>query len=1042
MEKRPRHEFVCTLARKFDIFLIQEFVGSTDNYTTYQQFSTSHNYQFYSSPSLSRTRANHLLDPQLMPQTGIFLNLKKCSVISQNEITQKIQPQIYCNDIRIRLPTGEMVLIVNAYLPSQPKTAQVIILQQLLPHLQDLQTAYPDLKVIFGGDMNHSMERTPSLEQRLVSSTLDILAALDLVDIGICNPTVFTLPTNHGTLPRRIDRIYVPTLWQPRAFQYQLWRPRGITSSHSLIAAHLVIDMNPTNTFGLRRFQYPLGRLLPLYETQGQITVNPDGTLDEAIAAITQEGLEYIQLHRTLRRIDPEFARSVRDTSTEHLEDSAEASLRSFFQYKSHSAMVFHDLTNVAQGTRANTNADMLRMVTSYYKALYSEPTPGLTDRALKDYLGQIKVSLSAQQAEQLDRPFTQEELTVALKLCNHGTAPGPDGIQYSVLRYHWKQFCPVLVRTGNELLQTGMMPDAFREVLITLIPKRHHSASTDVTHYRPILLINCCLRVVSQAANTRIQSIADTLIGPNQRGFMSNRRMDENLMETRTLLNLIKEAYPKDDASAPERTILMADFNKAFDRVSHRYIRQVLCHMGFGPRMTSFLMLITSGQIGRITINNYVGRSFPLLSGVRQGNPVSPILFNLAIEPLLCRLQQNLIGIPIEYDPLQITIMKYHAFADDVNIYLGDVRDYATTAAELGLFEKASSSLVNTDKSVLYGTLPGFQQGHDPFLPYPRKHLWTRKADSSLEFTDTTYLGIPLNGVLWDSYLRTLPFLCKTQAYQLLRLCVRAMGTNIYVHSKLPFRDLHTPMPSRPLNRVKFAISKVFYGISLKKLYTPPQKGGYGLIETGLQLQGHRAKVIYHVVTDDQSWFSAYMRLKFMHHMGTLALRNAHTSYQALEKKLGYTYIGCYNWEDFLFSRHRTSHLNLTFTASEVAYLHAWDKHAPKTRAPRLRPHSASATQLMTKVQALAQLSPEERKWCQAKNFASLSRKHHRKDTALRSEQLLRLLPLSYRHWKKFWKELYHLEWQLGHSLEAGQFTAPSATGRSLSTSNFSVVP
>lgn len=181
--------------------------------------------------------------------------------------------------------------------------------------------------------------------------------------------------------------------------------------------------------------------------------------------------------------------------------------------------------------------------------------------------------------------------------------------------------------------------------------------------------------------------------------------------------------------------------------------------------------------------------------------------------------------------------------------------------------------------------------------------------------------------------------------------------------------------MPSRPLKRVEFAISKVFYGITLKKLYTPPHKGGYGLIETGLQLQGHRAKVIYHVVTDDKSLFSAYMRLKFMHHMGTLALRNAHTSYQALEKKLGCTYIGCYNWEDFLFSRHRTSHLNLTFTAGEVPYLHAWDKHAPKTRALCLRPHSASATQLMNKVQALAQLSPEERKWCQAKNFASLSR-------------------------------------------------------------------
>ncbi|SGZ55197.1 CIC11C00000005531 [Sungouiella intermedia] len=569
----------------------------------------------------------------------------------------------------------------------------------------------------------------------------------------------------------------------------------------------------------------------------------------------------------------------------------------------------------------------------------------------------------------------------------------------------------------------TGVMPAAFREVLITLIPKRGHYKSTDVTHFRPILLINCCLRVVSQAANTRIQSIANLLIGPYQRGFMSNRRMDQNLMETRTLINLIKDEYPTTGDNLPERTLLMADFNKAFDRVSHSYIRRVLGHIGFGHHMINFLMLITSGQTGRIILNNYTGRSFPLLSGVRQGNPVSPILFNIAIEPLLRRLNQRLIGIPIQYDFIQFTHMKYHAFADDVTIYLGDTRDYATAGAELAMFEKASSSLVNTDKSVLYGTLPNFQDGHDPSLPYPRKNLWTRQANGTFQFDDTSYLGIPLNGVQWPQFLKNLPYLCKTQTYQQLRLCVRAMGTNIYVHSKLPFRDLHTPLKDDQLQRVKDAVSGVFYGVSLTTLYTPPRKGGFGVIETWRQLQGHRAKVIYHVITDDTSWYSLYFRTKCLFHMGTLAQRTAHTS---LKRQFGSLFIASYSWEDFLFSPKRTDHVRLTFTEGEVAYLKAWDQLAPKTRRPRLKPTNlpkdtrAAFRLLVSKTQSSAQLSLSEQKWCQPKNFASLSRKYHRNDTAIRSEGLLNLLPLSYKHWKKFWKELYHLEWHLGHSLEA----------------------
>ncbi|KAM9887524.1 hypothetical protein OXX79_013570, partial [Metschnikowia pulcherrima] len=93
---------------------------------------------------------------------------------------------------------------------------------------------------------------------------------------------------------------------------------------------------------------------------------------------------------------------------------------------------------------------------------------------------------------------------------------------------------------------------------------------------------------------------------------------------------------------------------------------------------------------------------------GTRQGNPLSPLIFNLALEPLLFRLQR-LRGITVKYSGVELAIMKHHAFADDVNIYLGNRSDYAIAASVIENFEKISNSKVNPRKSQLLGFHPDF---------------------------------------------------------------------------------------------------------------------------------------------------------------------------------------------------------------------------------------------------------------------------------------------------------------------------------------------
>lgn len=72
----------------------------------------------------------------------------------------------------------------------------------------------------------------------------------------------------------------------------------------------------------------------------------------------------------------------------------------------------------------------------------------------------------------------------------------------------------------------------------------------------------------------------------------------------------------------------------KAFDLISHQYMEMVLNKMGFRPSLTRLLMLVMKDQVEQIQMNDCWGAPFTMQCGTRQGNPLSPLIFNLALEP------------------------------------------------------------------------------------------------------------------------------------------------------------------------------------------------------------------------------------------------------------------------------------------------------------------------------------------------------------------------------------------------------------------------
>ena len=156
---------------------------------------------------------------------------------------------------------------------------------------------------------------------------------------------------------------------------------------------------------------------------------------------------------------------------------------------------------------------------------------------------------------------------------------------------------------------------------------------------------------------------------------------------------------------NTPNSFPLLVDSEKAYDRVSHEWLSNCLTISGFPTPLASLLLAIHQDSRGRVIINNRLSQTFHTCSGVRQGDPLAPILFILSIELLLKLLEDHGVDNQSHCDDLAIV-----ATPDTLQIIL----------ASLATYETLSGARLNTEKSFIITHLPTtnspFPSCHSPW--------------------------------------------------------------------------------------------------------------------------------------------------------------------------------------------------------------------------------------------------------------------------------------------------------------------------------------
>lgn len=139
-----------------------------------------------------------------------------------------------------------------------------------------------------------------------------------------------------------------------------------------------------------------------------------------------------------------------------------------------------------------------------------------------------------------LTREVLEQELELALKQSSAGKAPGPDGMNTGAIKSLRSLLKDEMLRTIKTFMDSGKLPGGMNSSFISLVPKV--KLPSLVKDFRPISLINCSLKLLSKILTSRITSVMDKLISPNQTCFIRGRQISEGILITNEVVHSINQ--------------------------------------------------------------------------------------------------------------------------------------------------------------------------------------------------------------------------------------------------------------------------------------------------------------------------------------------------------------------------------------------------------------------------------------------------------------------------------------------------------------------
>lgn len=347
-------------------------------------------------------------------------------------------------------------------------------------------------------------------------------------------------------------------------------------------------------------------------------------------------------------------------------------------------------------GNLLDSKEDIEKHIVGYYENLLGggHPRYTATSTALSCLL---PTSLNSSVLDILNKPVTDADIQEVFFAMPKNKSPGPDGYPAEFFTGNWKAVGRDVMDAVQEFFSSGCLLQQWNTTILSLIPKKTNA--NRISDFRPISCCNTVYKVISKLLADRLKLILPSVISNAQSAFIPGRLLLENVLMATELV----QGY--NWKSISKRSMLKVDLKKAFDSVNWDFLVLILQTLGFPPSFVNLIYQCISTTRFSVSINGELCGYFKGTRGMRQGDPLSPYLFVLAMEVFSQMLYKEFDSDQIGYHPTAINPQVTHlAFADDIMIFFdGEYGSLRHISATLETFATWSDLSMNRNKTELF---------------------------------------------------------------------------------------------------------------------------------------------------------------------------------------------------------------------------------------------------------------------------------------------------------------------------------------------------
>lgn len=384
---------------------------------------------------------------------------------------------------------------------------------------------------------------------------------------------------------------------------------------------------------------------------------------------------------------------------------------------------------NKPDGSVATSKSEMSSVVQTFYNELY------------KRTLRPTRLPLRS------NEPFLEflpSEVTYAIRKLKENKSAGPDSITAEMLKSGIDIFVKPLCDLFNKWVIEEIVPNSLPDSVISLIFKK--GSQLEISNYRPIALLNLVYKVFTSVIDTRIEGTLNSAQPHEQAGFRRNYSTTDHIFTISELISRsVEYNFPL--------YLVFVDYLKAFDSIEFGSLWKALLNQGVHAKLICVLKDVYERgkvfvRLGKEKVRIHVER------GVRQGDPLSPHLFNCVLEEAMKQVNWNQYGVNINGKRLH-----HLRYADDLVLISHDPKEVQNMLGDLCRESRKVGLVVNIQKTVAMSnrTLYPFTIDHQS-LKYVTNFIY---LGVRISFDQDTMLEVNRRvGSAWKGFNRFYNFL------------------------------------------------------------------------------------------------------------------------------------------------------------------------------------------------------------------------------------------------------------------------------------------